>query len=77
MVFQKVHGIFFESGHGKGAADGIGAALKRAADDLAARGTDIPDAETFYRNLKSRTTIDIIFYNQRSYKKKLCICYLT
>ena len=74
--FSKGTWNFFESGHGKGAADGIGAALKRAADDLVARGTDIPDAETFYRNLKSRTTIDLFFITKDHVKKKLRICYL-
>ena len=50
-----------DSGHEKGAADGIGVALQQAADYLIAHGTDISDAETFYRIVKYRTAIDLFF----------------
>lgn len=36
---------YYEAGHGKGAPDGIGGYLKRIADGLVARGTDIPNYE--------------------------------
>lgn len=36
---------YCEAGHGKGAPDGIGGYLKRTADGLVARGTDIPNFE--------------------------------
>jgi hypothetical protein len=37
---------FFESGHGKGIPDGVGAAVKRAADKRVLAGHDITDAKT-------------------------------
>lgn len=40
------------AGHGKGAADGIGAALKRTADQLIAHGEDINTFEVFVEKLK-------------------------
>lgn len=40
---------YSESGHGKNAADGIGAALKQTADDLVKYGIDIPDYATFLK----------------------------
>ncbi|KAL4705708.1 hypothetical protein ACJJTC_019771 [Scirpophaga incertulas] len=43
---------FFEAGHGKGPADGIGGYLKRSADDMVARGPDISNADNFYECLK-------------------------
>ena len=63
FLFNKLlfdHG-FFLSGLEKGAADGISAALQQATNYLVSRSTDIPDAETFSRNLKYRTTIDLFF----------------
>lgn len=45
--FKKITYNYSEAGHGKNAADGIGAALKRTADDLVKYGADIPDFETF------------------------------
>lgn len=46
---KKVTYNYSESGHGKNAADGIGAALKRTADNLVKYGADIPDYETFVK----------------------------
>ena len=43
---------FSEAGHGKGAPDGIGATLKRTADQIVAHGTDIPNAIALYEQLK-------------------------
>lgn len=40
---------FFEAAHGKGAADGIGGAIKHNLDLKIALGLDIPDAETAYK----------------------------
>ena len=60
---------FFLSRFEKGAADGNGAALQQVADNLVSRGTDIPDAETFYCNFKSRTTIDLFFITKDHIKK--------
>jgi hypothetical protein len=44
---------FSESGHGKGAADGIGGSLKRRADKLVAHGEDITNAELLLSALQS------------------------
>ena len=41
---QKITWHYTETGHGKGAPDGIGGAIKRCADRLVATGTDIPDS---------------------------------
>lgn len=40
---------FFESGHGKGAPDAIGGALKRRADDMVNMGYDIPTAQSLFK----------------------------
>lgn len=44
---------FFEAAHGKGAADGVGGAIKRNLDTLTAQGLDIPDAKTAFDALSS------------------------
>lgn len=51
MGFDGATWNYFEAGHGKGAADGIGGVVKRTADDLVAKGKDIPDAHTLHRSL--------------------------
>ncbi|CAG4981741.1 unnamed protein product [Colias eurytheme] len=43
---------YSESGHGKGAPDGVGAVLKRTADACVSYGTDVPDFESFTLLLK-------------------------
>ncbi|GBN52438.1 hypothetical protein AVEN_103989-1 [Araneus ventricosus] len=48
-----------EAGHGKGAMDGVGGALKRMADTLVARGTDITDSDSFLQNLKKTETVKL------------------
>ncbi|CAG9787961.1 unnamed protein product [Diatraea saccharalis] len=53
---------FSEAGHDKGAADGVGGALKRRLDDLVKHGTDIPDAHTAYTLIKNSDTAIMIFY---------------
>lgn len=47
LGFTAMTWSFFEAGHGKGPADGIGGYLKRSADDIVARGEDIPTAIKF------------------------------
>jgi len=39
---------FFESGHGKGAPDGIGASVKRQADSWVSSGVDVPSAQKLF-----------------------------
>lgn len=53
---------FFESAHGKGAADGIGGAIKRKLDSIVAYGSNIPDAQTAFEFLQtSETKIQLFF----------------
>ena len=56
-IFQRGFSLgswnFHEAGHGKGAPDGIGAALKRTADSLVSMGTDICSAAAFHREIKA------------------------
>lgn len=49
---SKISYNYSESGHGKGPADGIGAAVKRIADDSIKYGSDIPDYDTFLSKVK-------------------------
>lgn len=53
---------FFEAGHGKGAADGIGGAIKRNLDMKVAYGENVPDAETAYKLLSQSDTKIKVFY---------------
>lgn len=45
---------YYEAGHGKGAPDGIGATVKRMADNLVAPGKDIHSLQTLVIALKDR-----------------------
>lgn len=45
--FKELRWHYSESGHGKGAPDGIGGCLKRNADSLVAQGRDISSFENF------------------------------
>lgn len=49
---------FFESSHGKGAPDGVGAAVKRSADELMKR-TDIPTPKVLYEELSKNNKSSI------------------
>ncbi|CAG4931257.1 unnamed protein product [Parnassius apollo] len=57
--FRKISWNFFESGHGKGAADGVGGTLKRQADAIVARGADIADAYEFFSTLQDVSKIKL------------------
>ena len=59
--FSVVNWNFFEASHGKGALDGVGGAIKRAADRLVSHGKDIPNAESLYRELLSTETTIKLF----------------
>lgn len=50
---------FFESGHGKGAADGIGGTVKRIADRIVAHGKDIANANAFFELVQKETSIKL------------------
>lgn len=45
--FERMTWSFFEAGHGKGPADGVGGFLKITADIIVAKGQDIADALNF------------------------------
>lgn len=62
MGWKSVTWNFLEAGHGKGPADGIGAAVKRRVDDLIARGKDIPDARVLLEELKQQKSATELFY---------------
>jgi hypothetical protein len=62
---------YFETGHGKGAPDGVGGALKRSADAVVASGTDVPDVACFYRLLVNTTSIKLYFVPQSSVQEAL------
>ncbi|XP_026724527.1 uncharacterized protein LOC113497006 [Trichoplusia ni] len=57
---------YSESGHGKGAPDGVGAVIKRTADSCVNHGADVPDFESFSRlltqNLKNVVTETVSDY---------------
>ena len=53
---------FFESGHGKGAPDGIGGSVKRQADSWVSSGVDLPSAQKLFDFLKcGNSTIQFYF----------------
>lgn len=62
MGWKKLTWNFLEAGHGKGPADGIGAAVKRRADDLIAQGKDIPNAQVLFSELQQQTSPIQLFY---------------
>lgn len=67
--FERMTWNFFEAGHGKGAADGVGGYLKRAADRKVASHCDIPDAETFFNTLKDSSKIQLYFVTDADIEK--------
>lgn len=50
---------FHEAGHGKGAPDGVGAAVKRLADQLVLQGNDIANVDAMYDSLREKTSTSI------------------
>ncbi|KAK2840949.1 hypothetical protein Q7C36_012528 [Tachysurus vachellii] len=69
---------FFEASHGKGAPDGVGAALKRTADMLISHGRDIQDAhELFEALLETNTSIKLFFVNDDTVEQALEGCHQT
>lgn len=52
---------FFEASHGKGAADGVGAVLKRTADRLVKQGTDLPSPQEVFAKLQGITNVELHF----------------
>ena len=52
---------FFEASHGKGAADGVDAVLKRTADRLVRQGVDLPNPQQVFNELIGTTSVDLYF----------------
>lgn len=64
MGFQCGTWNFFEASHGKGDPDGVGGALKRAANAEVAHGRDIPDAGTLFSVLKEDSIVKLHLVSQ-------------
>lgn len=62
MGFHAATWNFFESGHGKGAPDGIGGSVKRQADSWVSSGVDVPSAQKLFDFLEcGNSTIQFYF----------------
>lgn len=57
--FKSASWNFSESGHGKGAADGIGGSLKRKADKLLAHGEDITNVALQRADSSTQLYVDL------------------
>ncbi|XP_073947824.1 uncharacterized protein [Choristoneura fumiferana] len=66
--FAAVTWSFFEAGHGKGPADGIGGFLKRTADKIIATGHDISNADQFFEKLKHTSKIKLFLIEEQCIK---------
>ncbi|CAF4941167.1 unnamed protein product [Pieris macdunnoughi] len=66
--FRQISWNFFESGHGKGAADGVGGIMKRQADAIVARGSDIADVFQFFSALKYANKIKLFMVTDADVK---------
>ncbi|XP_063044641.1 uncharacterized protein LOC134438864 [Engraulis encrasicolus] len=62
MGFSRVTWNFLEAGHGKGPADGVGAAVKRQADAIVAKGIDLPNAKMVYEQLMNQPSSIKLMY---------------
>ena len=75
-TYKRTTWNFLESGHGKGPADGIGAAIKRNADayiassnNVAGENRAIVDAATMYRALiRQGTTLDLFLIDEEEFQ---------
>ncbi|XP_017312736.1 uncharacterized protein LOC108258548 [Ictalurus punctatus] len=66
--FSTVMWNFFEASHGKGAPNGVGAALKRTA--LVRQGRDMPNAGTFFQLLKDTGKVKLFYVSEEEVEKK-------
>ncbi|CAH0560416.1 unnamed protein product [Brassicogethes aeneus] len=55
---------YSEASHGKGAPDGLGAAIKRISDNLVSKGQDIDNARTLFEKVKDKTSITTYFIEE-------------
>lgn len=68
MGFKAISWNFFESGHGKGAADGIGGAVKRTTDSLVSHGEDLSDPKGLYMKLQKASKTKLYFIEEEKVK---------
>jgi hypothetical protein len=59
LGFEEVWWNFTEASHGKGAADGVGAAIKRTADNVVLSGREITDAHSMFTEIKANTSVRV------------------
>ena len=64
MGLDEVSWNFYEAGHSKGAPDGVGAAVKRTADDLISHGKDVLTARNLHDQLLPSTTIKLFLVTE-------------
>ena len=70
MGFQRISWNFLEAGHGKGPADGIGAAVKRTADSMVAKGKDLPNGKVLYEELSNQqSNVKLLYVTQDEIEK--------
>ncbi|KAK6307715.1 hypothetical protein J4Q44_G00209860, partial [Coregonus suidteri] len=63
--FQRVTWNYLETGHGKGPADWVGAAVKRRADGIVAQGEDLPNGKTVFEELsKDQSAIKLLYISE-------------
>lgn len=58
--FESATWNYLEAGHGKGAADGVGAVVKRTADAFVNKGGDITKAADLVKALESCTSVKLM-----------------
>jgi len=68
--FESATWHFSEAGHGKGAPDGVGGALKRNADNMVAQGHDITDARSFVDALKD-SSVKLFYVDNTEYHPQI------
>lgn len=69
LLVNKLRWHYSESGHGKGAPDGIGGFIKREADRRVAMGKDIPNFQSLVESLKDSNKVKIIALDSEELEK--------
>ncbi|XP_049337292.1 uncharacterized protein LOC107197431 [Astyanax mexicanus] len=68
--FTYVTWNFTEASHGKGAPDGVGAALKNLADRIVAYGQSIPDADILFQQLTLNSSVILFQVSEDKIKER-------
>lgn len=59
-----------EAGHWKGPADGIGAAVKRKADSMVAKGNNLKNGKVIYEDLsKEQSNVKLFYITEQEIEK--------